>query len=195
MAAPKTNGTLKPKVSEMEIGDYIAATYTTTALTAIGSFSQIGNVPSDQPEFSSTNLTGTVYLMKIAKGILICTALNMSGTGITYNVLNKANMIAGHKVMIDDQAFLVRVPSVQELNIANSTIGGLMDTADRYTNFNTTSTTAELVQDLYTSGTAAGMYKWATTPGTSANGAAGACSAARFVLTYVDNPNSTDLFH
>lgn len=192
MAAPKTKGVLRTKLEEMEIGDYIAATYTTSAMTAIGTFSELGNVPDDQEEFTSTNLKGTVYLMKVDMGLLLCT--NRTMAGVQYAVLNKANLIAGKKVELDGHDFIKRVPSIEELNKANSTMDGLMDTADRYTNFGTSVGSTEMIQEHFNM--TPGSYTWNTTPGVVGNATASdTARAVRFVLAYCDNAKSTDVFH
>lgn len=190
MSTPITNGSAKTTVTSMEVGDYIPCVYTTTAMTEIGTFSTIGTAGT--ADFSSTNLAGTVNLMKIDIGLLMCMSFNMTGT--VYKTINAANLIAGKKVTIDGTDYIMRVPTTAELNLANSTLDGMLNTDNRYTNFGTSSSTKEMIQENYN--LTGGYYTWNTTPGVAGNAASGdSARSVRFVLEYVDNDKSTDVFH
>lgn len=188
-----TQGSLKTSVDSMKIGDMIVARYTTTAMTVPGTFSQLGTADvTALAAFSSTNLDGFLYLMKVAKGVLMPSPLLMSG--ITYAVLNKVNLIYGNKVTLGTKDFIMRVPTTTELNAANSTMGGMVSTDDRYTNFGTAASQQEIIQENYA--LTPGYYVWNTTPGGSGNYASGdAARYARLVLVYPEDSKCTDVFH
>ena len=191
MSAPITNGSMKTTIDSMEVGDYIANTYTTTAMTALGTLGSFGTAGT--AELSSTNLSAaTVYFTKIDIGLLICNFPIMSGA--TYKTVNALNLIAGKKITIDGKDFIMRVPTAAELNLANSTLDGMLDTNNRYTNFNTATNVHEMIQENYN--LTGGYYQWNNTPGGTSNYASGdAARNVRIVLEYVDNAKSTDVFH
>jgi len=191
MSAPITNGSMKTTIDSMEVGDYIANTYTTTAMTALGTLGSFGTAGT--AELSSTNLSAaTVYFTKIDIGLLICNFPIMSGA--TYKTVNALNLIAGKKITIDGKDFIMRVPTTAELNLANSTLDGMLDINNRYANFNTAASVSEMIQENYN--LTGGYYQWNNTPGSTSNYASGdAARNVRIVLEYVDNAKSTDVFH
>ena len=188
-----SQGSIKTSVTEMNVGDYIAARYVTTAMTTPGTFSELGTVDtSTVANFSSTQLDGVVYFMKVAKGVLMCTTLTCSG--VTYSVMNKLNLIYGSKVTLASKDFLLRVPNTSEFTSANSTMNGMVSTDDRYTNFGTAAGTKEIIQENYC--LTPGYYTWNTTPGDTTNYASGDNSRfARMVLVYPEDSKCTDLYH
>ena len=195
MAIPVTQGKLQTSISSMALGDYIAARYTTTAMTSNGNFSEIGTVDTStvQP-FSSTNLDGYVYLIKIAKGVLMPNCRLYSS--ITYAALNIDNRIYGKKVTIGGKDFLLRVPKINEAIAACGTLNGALDITDRTANFGVTMSTAdaEIIQENYN--LTQGLFQWAWSPATISNAGANAnASPARLVLEYSDDIKCTDLYH
>lgn len=192
MSEPILKGTLKTNVSDMVVGDYIAARYTTTATTAVGSFSEIGTVDTNTVNpWTTSNLDGYVYLIKIDRGTLMCNMITM--VGIPYKTINNSDLACGKKITIDTIDYIQRIPCANELDIANSTIAdGVQDMADALTNFNTTSTAKEKVQEL-DSTMKCGVYTWNN--GMVTYEAITTNHNARFVLTYKDNDKSIDVFH
>ena len=196
MAIPVTQGKLQTSISSMALGDYIAARYTTTAMASNGNFSEIGTVDTATVRpFSSTNLDGYVYLIKIAKGVLMPNCRLYSS--ITYATLNADNRIYGKKVTIGGKDFLLRVPKINEAIAACGTLNGTLDLADRGVNFgvNTGSgSDVEIIQENYN--LSQGVFQWSTVPATINNASAKAAAAfARLVLEYPDDVKCTDLYH
>lgn len=211
MAEPVTYGKLQTNVSDMIIGDYIAARYTTEALATPGSFSELGTVDVDNtPLWHKTNnpTNGVVYFIKIAPGILMCNSLVIQS--ITFNNINAANLISGNVVTIGDTKFLVRVPSKAELRSASTNLNGMTDGtiiniinnffADgEYTSSNVPTNemcsnilaNSSVIQSMSCNwrGAALPLLNTVFTYGNDT------ARPARLVLEYVDNPNSTDLFH
>ena len=190
---PITQGGLQTTVAAMNIGDYIAARYITTAMTAHGTFSEIGTVDTGTvPVFTSSALNGYVYLMKISKGVLV--SLTQLYSGVTYATMNAVNRIYGSKVTIGGRDYLVRVPNINEYITMAGTLGGKLDVADRYTNFNTTSALYEVVQENYN--LTEGGWLFTVTPATAANSSAYATARyARLVLEYAEDSKCVDLYH
>ena len=192
---PITTGKEQKSIADLQVGDYIAASYTTDAAKNPGTFNAIGTVDAAEELFNAadtTKLTGKVYLMKIAPGCLICTTMNVRGTN--FATLNKANLISGKKVKIGERDFLMRVPTGLELVLAGSSLHGMMSGDDRYQNFDTAASVYELIQELNI--TDPRCFNFNTYPATYAtNVATGDQAQARFVLCYVDNSQSVDVFH
>jgi len=190
---PITQGGLQTTVAAMNIGDYIAARYVTASMTSHGTFSEIGTVDTAiVPVFTSSVLDGYVYLMKISKGLLV--SLTQLYSGVNYATMNAVNRIYGSKVTVGDRDYLVRVPNINEYIMMAGTLGGKIDVADRYTNFNTTSALYEVIQENYNLGE--GGWLFSVTPATSANASAYATARyARLVLEYAEDTKCTDLYH
>jgi hypothetical protein len=71
MAMPATTGTLKTRVQDMEIGDYIVCNYL-AASGAAGTFSNLGGAAGTEiPVAGSATPNGTFYWIKSARGLLI----------------------------------------------------------------------------------------------------------------------------
>lgn len=195
MSIPITQGSLKTVVTDMAVGDYIAATYTTTAMTAHGTFSNIGTTDTVAVSaFSSSSLTGYVYLMKIAKGTLV--SLSQLYSGVTYSIINASNRIYGEKVTIGDKNYLLRVPTIKEYISMCGTLDGKLIIADRYNNFNTPSgvNTYEVIQENFN--LTEGGFEFVTSPATSANAISMTTARyARLILEYSDDSKCTDLYH
>ena len=192
---PITTGKEQESIAALQIGDYIAASYTTDDAKNPGTFSAIGTVDAAEELFNAadtTKLTGKVYLMKIAPGCLICTTMNVRGTN--FATLNKANLISGKKVKIGERDFLMRVPTGRELVLAGGSLHGMLTGDDRYQNFDTEASVYELIQEL--NNVTPRCFNFNTYPATyAANIGTGDQAQARFVLCYVDNNQSVDLFH
>ena len=62
MATPITGGKLQTKVADMNVGDYIAARYTTTSATGAGSYSEIGTVDTTKVAELNVVVTGFTKL-------------------------------------------------------------------------------------------------------------------------------------
>lgn len=196
MSIPITQGTLQTTVAAMAIGDYIAVRYTTTAMTAHGTFSELGTVnTATVPVFSSGALDGYLYLMKIAKGTLV--ALTQLYSGVTYSVMNASNRIYGQKVTIGSRDFLLRVPNINEYIAMCGILGGKIDTTDRYTNYNVAGSGVgiyEVIQENYN--LTEGAWNFIATPATVTNASSYAVARyARLILEYSDDLKCTDLYH
>jgi hypothetical protein len=96
MAVPATTGVLRTKVSDMEVGDYIIVTFTSSA--SVGYVSEIGT--STSLEMSTTGMpassTGTkasFYFIKIGKGLLV--ADRVVRHSATWDTINLLKMIQG----------------------------------------------------------------------------------------------------
>ena len=185
---PITTGKERKTIDELQIGDYIAASYTTDDAKNPGTFSAIGTVDEGQALFDAAdatkNLTGKVYLMKIAPGCLLCTTMNTRGSN--YAAL--------------DRDFLMRIPTGHELVLAGGSLHGMLSGDDRAQNFDTTISTYELIQELFGGASSYGFsfngYPAAYSSSNIANnGSITNVTPARFVLCYVDNDKSVDLFH
>lgn len=199
---PITTGKERKTIDELQIGDYIAASYTTDDPKNPGTFSAIGTVDEGQAMFDAAdatkNLTGKVYLMKIAPGCLLCTTMNTRGSN--YMALNKVNVITGKKVNIGGRDFLMRIPTGHELVLAGGSLHGMMSGDNRAKNFDTTTSTYELIQEIYSYASSYGFSFNAypavyANPNLGNNGSTTNATPARFVLCYVDNDKSVDLFH
>lgn len=193
---PVTEGKVQTTVAAMNIGDYIAARYTTTAMTAHGTFSEIGTVnTATVPVFSSTALDGYVYLMKVAKGLLV--SLTQLYSGVTYSVLNASNRIYGQKATIGDRDYLIRVPKINEYVAICGNLDGKLDTTDMIANLNLPNSGTgvyEVIQENYNLGE--GGIQFTTLPVTSSNASAYATARyARLVLEYAEDSKCTDLYH
>ena len=194
---PITQGKLQSVVSNMAVGDYIAAKYTTTANNVAGTFSEIGTADTTGVALDLFNaapvLSGYLYLTKVAKGILVpnCELITATAAATLYASLNTSNYIYGQKITIGSTDFLVHVPQISILTKAAGTLDGMVATTNVSTNFlgGLANTTAELVQENYN--ISAGAFTWSTAAAAASN----ASIYARLVLEYVDNSKSTDLYH
>lgn len=195
---PITQGKLQTSLANMAVGDYIAAKYTTTANTVAGGFTDIGTVDTTAVAaldlFNATPvLTGYLYLIKVAKGVLVpdCELITATAAATLYAALNTSNYIYGQKLTIGSTDFLVHVPQISVLTKAAGTLDGMIATTDVSTNFlgGLANTTAELVQENYN--LSAGAFTWST----AAAAASTANIYARLILEYVDNTKSIDLYH
>lgn len=191
-----TQGKLQTSVAVMAVGDTITARYTTTSMTAHGTFSEIGTANTAVlNQFSSTNLDGYIYLLKIAKGVLVsCSQLY---SGVTYSTFNAVNKVYGDKVTIEGRDYLIRLPKISEYIAMCGDLNGMLDPIDRYDNFGVPNSGVgilEVIQENYNLGE--GAWSFVTTPATVNNASANSTAKyARLVLEYADDPKCTDLYH
>lgn len=196
MAFPMyTQGEFKSTVASMNIGDYIAAEYTNTAYNAIGTIAAFGDVNSELADYTSENYTdGVIYYMKLDKGLLMpCCQM---GNTLSYYNLASEGLIHGKVITLNDQNFLWRLPTSREFNLMCSTLGGVLDYDHRVDQFGSGN---EWVSDINNSaqGGYCNVSNYSTNNINAPSFAATnvTVNAFRLVLSYVDNPNSTDLYH
>lgn len=116
MGAPATNGKLCTKLTDMSIGDYIAANYEVTAQCVPGNFKSIGDnsdIAELSPDYLGTSGSGKFYFIKVDKGLLIADRLIQRYTSA--EEYNKKGRLTG----VFDQVLngLVRTPTVSELRV------------------------------------------------------------------------------
>ena len=109
--------------------------------------------------------------------------------------MNTANLIVGVPQTIGGKNVLVRIPTIKELCTADSTLGGILDIADAFTNFDTAAANKELVQENFN--LSQGLFTWSNTASaTTSNAAANTATAyGRIVLLYPESSKATDVFH
>lgn len=192
-----TQGELKNTVAEMNIGDYIAAQYTTLNYGALGTISNLGTVDTETLEdYSSENLDGVIYLMKMAKGLLVSTS--RLGNSLSYYQLSGQGLINGAKVTLDETDYLLRLPTFKEFMLMMGNLGGVIDSDHRAEQFGDgTININEWVSNIAYD-TKGGYFNLngsqsATAPSFVANTTT--TLYFRLVLSYVDNDKSTDLYH
>lgn len=101
MPIPSTTGSLKTKISHMEIGDYIKLSYNNVAYV-IGE-----NGQTEYPVTgSTTSVLGWMYLIKVDKGLLISDRVFRHT--ISWDVLNNAKWIQGNSVTLDGITGIIR---------------------------------------------------------------------------------------
>lgn len=114
-------GSLKTNVDDMELGDWIAAHYSSTAVNTIGDFSQLGTVSDSETEhclnpINNASLTqvlsGKVYLMKISKGVLMSLFPLYLGA---FSTLIDSDLINGRLVELNGKQFKMEVPTIDDL--------------------------------------------------------------------------------
>ena len=100
---PVTQGILRNKVSDMLIGDYIAANFKNGVYTAIG---EKANTTLADFDPNDPGVEGLVYLIKTQKGVLIPNMIQIPSTTQTgmdlFYYLNKKGMITGADVSIPE---------------------------------------------------------------------------------------------
>lgn len=100
---PVTQGILRNKVSDMLIGDYIAANFKNGVYTAIG---EKANTALADFDSNDPGVEGLVYLIKTQKGVLIPNMIQIPSTTQTgmelFYYLNKKGMITGADVSIPE---------------------------------------------------------------------------------------------
>lgn len=192
-----TQGELKTTVAEMNIGDYIAAQYTTQNYGALGTISNLGTVDTETlDDYSSENLDGVIYLMKMAKGLLVSTS--RLGNSLSYYQLSGQGLINGAKVTLDETDYLLRLPTFKEFMLMMGNLGGVIDSDHRAEQFGDgTLNVNEWVSNIAYD-TKGGYFNLngsqsATAPTFIANNTT--TLYFRLVLGYVDNDKSTDLYH
>jgi hypothetical protein len=91
--APNTTGVLRTKIAGMKIGDYIVCNYAATS-NLLGTFSNLGGVLGTEiPLQGSATPSGSFYLIKVDKGMLI--ADRVLQHSITWDSLNNTKAIQG----------------------------------------------------------------------------------------------------
>lgn len=198
MAIPAyTQGTLKTTVSDMNIGDYIAAQYTTQNYGALGAISNLGTVDTKTlKDYSSTNLDGVIYLMKMAKGLLVSTS--RLGNSLSYYQLSGQGLVSGKKITLNETNYLLRLPTFKEFMLMMGNLGGVIDSDHRAEQFGDGAiNVSEWVSNIG-SDTSGGYFnlnssQTATAPSFITN--TNTTLYFRLVLGYVDNNKSTDLYH
>lgn len=198
MAIPAyTQGTLKTTVSDMNIGDYIAAQYTTQNYGALGTISNLGTVDTKTlKDYSSTNLDGVIYLMKMAKGLLVSTS--RLGNSLSYYQLSGQGLVSGKKITLNETNYLLRLPTFKEFMLMMGNLGGVIDSDHRAEQFGDgTINVSEWVSNIG-SDTSGGYFnlnssQTATAPSFTTN--TNTTLYFRLVLGYVDNNKSIDLYH
>jgi hypothetical protein len=192
-----TQGELKTTVAGMNIGDYIAAQYTTQNYGALGTISNLGTVDTETlDDYSSENLDGVIYLMKMAKGLLVSTS--RLGNSLSYYQLSGQGLINGAKVTLNETDYLLRLPTFKEFMLMMGNLGGVIDPDHRAEQFGDgTLNVNEWVSNIAYD-TKGGYFNLngsqsATAPTFIANNTT--TLYFRLVLGYVDNDKSTDLYH
>ena len=106
---PVTQGILRNKVSEMLIGDYIAANFKNGVYTAIG---EKANTALSDFDSNDPGTEGLVYLIKTQKGVLVPNMIQIPSntqTGMElFYYLNKKGMITGVDVDIPEYDSVVK---------------------------------------------------------------------------------------
>ena len=106
---PVTQGILRNKVSEMLIGDYIAANFKNGVYTAIG---EKANTALSDFDSNNPGTEGLVYLIKTQKGVLIPNMIQIPSntqTGMDlFYYLNKKGMITGTDVDVPEYDSVVK---------------------------------------------------------------------------------------
>ena len=106
---PVTQGILRNKVSDMLIGDYIAANFRNGVYTAIGEKANT-NLADFDP--NDPGVEGLVYLIKTQKGVLIPNMIQIPSTTQTgmdlFYYLNKKGMITGADITIPEHDSVVK---------------------------------------------------------------------------------------
>lgn len=192
MAFPMyTQGEIKSTVASMNIGDYIAAEYMTDAYSSVGEINAFGEVSVDLTDFSSENLMGVIYYMKMDKGLLVPCCL--MGNTLSYYNLAFDGYIHGKKITLNDQDFLWRLPNAKEFELMRSNLGGVIDVDHKADQFGSGN---EWVNNINYQGYG-GVMNVSSNPNTAPSFVATntTTNSFRLVLSYVDNPNSTDLYH
>ena len=122
---PVTQGILRNKVSDMLIGDYIAANFRNGVYTAIG---EKANTTLADFDPNDPGVEGLVYLIKTQKGVLIPNMIQIPSTTQTgmelFYYLNKKGMITGADVSIPEFDSVVKDGSGDSTyqNVASSDI-------------------------------------------------------------------------
>ena len=184
-----TQGELKATIESMNIGDYIAAEYETTAYTKVGTINALGDVNPDLADYSSSNLNGIVYFMKLDKGLLV--PCHQLGNGISYYTLAGENYVYGKKITLNSKDFMLRLPTSNEFKLMGSSLGGVLDNTHATDQFGSG---AELVANINKEAKN-GTMNVSSISSVTYVATNTTTSAFRLVLGYVDNPNSTDLYH
>ena len=192
MAFPMyTQGEIRTTVASMNIGDYIAAEYMTDAYNTIGSINTFGEVDAELTDFSSDNLMGVVYYMKLDKGLLMpCCQM---GNTLSYYNLAFDGYIHGTIVTLNDQDFLWRLPTAREFELMRTNLGGVIDVDHKTDQFGSGN---EWVSNINYQGYG-GTMNVSSNPNTVPSFVATntTTNSFRLVLSYVDNNKSTDLYH
>ena len=129
---PVTQGILRNKVSEMLIGDYIAANFKNGVYTAIG---EKANTTLSDFDSNDPGTEGLVYLIKTQKGVLIPNMIQIPSntqTGMDlFYYLNKKGMITGADVaipefdtVVNDESGNPTYQDVSSSDIANTIAAG-----------------------------------------------------------------------
>jgi hypothetical protein len=93
MPVPATTGQLRTKLSDMQIGDYIACNYVASS-NAVGTFSGLGTASgSEIPVSGASAPNGIFYFIKVDKGLLI--ADRVVQNSISWDALNLGKVIQG----------------------------------------------------------------------------------------------------
>ena len=129
---PVTQGILRNKVSEMLIGDYIAANFKNGVYTAIG---EKANTALSDFDSNDPGTEGLVYLIKTQKGVLIPNMIQIPSntqTGMDlFYYLNKKGMITGADIaipefdtVVNDESGNPTYQDVSSSDIANAIAAG-----------------------------------------------------------------------
>ena len=129
---PVTQGILRNKVSEMLIGDYIAANFKNGVYTTIG---EKANTALSDFDSNDPGTEGLVYLIKTQKGVLIPNMIQIPSntqTGMDlFYYLNKKGMITGADVaipefdtVVNDESGNPTYQDVSSSDIANAIAAG-----------------------------------------------------------------------
>ena len=98
MAVPSTTGSLRTTLASMNIGDYIAFNYDTTATGVAGVVSNIGTatgieIPTSGIAIPNVTNGNLAYFLKVREGM--CISDRVVQNSISYNTLNSAKYIEG----------------------------------------------------------------------------------------------------
>lgn len=115
------------------------------------------------------------------------------GNTLSYYNLAFDGYIHGKKITLNDQDFLWRLPTAREFNLMCTNLGGVIDADYRTQQFGSGD---EWVSNMNYQGYG-GVMNVSSNPDTDPSFVAtnNTTKSFRLVLSYIDNPNSTDLYH
>ncbi|WP_405169281.1 hypothetical protein [Paenibacillus sp. FSL H3-0286] len=115
MGFPATTGSLKTKVSDMKLGDYIVCKYVASS-GVVGVFSELGtSTATEIPVIGSATPNGSFYLVKVDKGLLA--ADRVIQHLISWEALNSGKVIQGIEFVTSS---INQMPIMTDYNIPSN---------------------------------------------------------------------------
>lgn len=110
MPVPNTGGVLRTTLASMQVGDYVKVSINGSSMGLSNYINEVGTSTKAEIPLTggsdNTTATGSAYLIKVDKGLLICDRIVRNS--ISWDILNSSDLIQGMAFTLDGKTGTLR---------------------------------------------------------------------------------------